>query len=235
LAATSICGVRTTNQYGEPELPTIEKRPLPAPNALTIDESDRSRLYDAIGRGLGDVLTGPQAYFPDGTQKNPQDIMSNLMGLVASVQNLQENHIIDPSNVMGPMMEALKKHAKDLKDYLIESEPTDPIEVPPEKSPTTRDNGVIYVNPFPGPESPPNPVRRRPQYYTASAQSPDNVGNEPGNSSLDAYPRLSTPLSANNIYGNQPETPMQAGPPLGIYSGKPMRQWIVPPPIWGQR
>jgi hypothetical protein len=136
---------------------------------------------------------------------------------------------------MGPMMEALEKHATDLKDYLNESEPTDPIEVPPEKSPTTRDNGVIYVNPFPGPESPPNPVRRRPQYYTASAQSPDNVGNEPGNSSLDTYPRLSTPLSANNIYGNQPETPMQAGPPLGIYSGKPMRQWIDPPPIWGQR
>ena len=87
-------------------MPTIEKRPLPAPNALTIDESDRSRLYDAIGRGLGDELTGPQADIPDGTQKDPQDIMSNLTGLVASLQNLQQNYIIDPSNVMGTLRKA---------------------------------------------------------------------------------------------------------------------------------
>ncbi len=217
----------------------IEKRPLPAPNSPTIAESDRSRVYDAIGRELRNVLSGRQAYFPDGVQKDPQDIISNLEGFVASVENLRQNHVIDPSNVLGPLAEALKTHTNNLKDFFEKSERADPIELPPEISPTTRDNRVIHVDPFPGPESPPNPLspRQRPQFYNASAQLPDGAANELGDSRLGAYLRLSTRVLGSDVAGNnlpnQPAPPLQAGPPLGIYSGKPMRQWIVPPPIWG--
>jgi hypothetical protein len=163
------------------------------------------------------------------------------MGFVASLQNLQKNHVFDPSNVLGPMMEALKKHANDLKEYFEKSEPADPIELPSGISPTTRDNGVVYVPDDPGPYAPPNPLspNQRPKYFKASAESNDGVGKGPGVQSVGMYPRLSShivssDLAVNNLQ-NRPEPPMQVGPPPGIYSGKPMRQWIVPPLIWGRR
>ncbi len=141
---------------------TIERRPLPAPNSPTITDGDRSRVYDAIGKELEDILSGRQAYFPDGLRKDPQDIIANINSFITSVKSLRENHVIDPGNVLGPLTEALEMHAQNLEEFF--GEPTDPIELPPEISPTTRDNRVIHVDPFPGPESPPNPVRQRPQF-----------------------------------------------------------------------
>jgi hypothetical protein len=145
--------------------------------------------------------------------------------------------VIDPGNVLGPLTEALEMHAQNLEEFF--GEPTDPIELPPEISPTTRDNRVIHVDPFPGPESPPNPVRQRPQFYEASAKLPNVVGNEPGESLPDAYPRISRPVLSPDLADNNPPnrraTPTQVTSLPGIYSGKPMRRWVVPPPIWGVR
>jgi hypothetical protein len=163
------------------------------------------------------------------------------MGFVASLQNLQANHLIDPSNVLGPMMEALETHADNLEKYFKRTEPADPIELPPGISPTTRDNRVTHVDPFPGPETPPNPLSpsQRPKYFQASVESNDGAGKGPGVQSVSMYPRLSSRIVssdlATNDLQNPPEPPLQAGPSPGIYSGQPMRQWIVPPTIWGWR
>src|SRR5579863_4680601 len=99
-----LCGfVEPQNPEGETKLATFEEQPLPAPNALHIAEDDRARLYETIGNELNDILSGSQAYFPDGSQKDPQDIANNLKNFVGSLKNLRDHGVIDPSNVLGPM------------------------------------------------------------------------------------------------------------------------------------
>jgi hypothetical protein len=83
------------NLHGEPKLAAIEKRPLPAPNAPTITEGDRSRVYGAIGKELNDILSGKQSYYQEGVQKHPREIASDLDNFVASVKDLG-NHVNDP-------------------------------------------------------------------------------------------------------------------------------------------
>jgi hypothetical protein len=50
----------------------------------------------------------------------------------------------------------LKKHAKRFDEAIKENEPTDKIELPPEETPSTMDKRNVYVDPDPGPYSPPN-------------------------------------------------------------------------------
>ena len=49
---------------------TIEKRYLPPINpGTTINEADRTRVYDIIRRHLADMLTGDQSYHPESPKK----------------------------------------------------------------------------------------------------------------------------------------------------------------------
>jgi hypothetical protein len=159
---------------------------------------------------------------------------------LASLENFKNNYVIDPSDVMGPMVDQLKKRVEEFKKF-HEDKTNDPMQLSPEKMPDTRDNRWIQVDPFPGPFSPPHPwsPSQRPKFRDASAPLPDGTGSQSDNSTPVAHPRLltrvpTTDLARNNLQ-NQPANSVQATPPLGIYSGKPMKQWIVPPPIWGRR
>jgi hypothetical protein len=135
----------------------------------------------------------------------------------------------------------LTDHAKTFHDLLEKNEPSDNIQVPQELSPTTNDNNVIYVDPDPGPYSPPNPVspNQRPKYFKASLESPDDGRDTSSGAMPGMYQRLRSRVVNSALAGdnpsNPPAPPPQSDPQFGIYSGKPMRQWIVPPPIWGRR
>jgi hypothetical protein len=219
---------------------SIERQPLPAPGAQPITENDRQWLHDAIGKALKNVLSGPQSYYPDDVQEDSQDMGADLDNFIKSLENFRNNYVIDPSDVMGPMVDQLKERVKEFKKF-HEDKTNDPMVLPREISPDTRDNRWIEVDPFPGPFSPPVPwsPSQRPKFRNASAPLPDDTGSQSDNSTPVAYPRLLTRVLktdlARNDLPNQPVNPAQADPPLGIYSGKPMRQWIVPPPIWRTR
>jgi hypothetical protein len=217
---------------------TIEKRYLAPLNSPAITEADRPKVYGIIGKELAKVLSGAKSYYSDGVQKDPWTLASDLNNFISSIRALQER-VDDPSNVLGTVADALVKHAEGFKDFLNKNEPVDNIEMPSELSPTSRDRNDLYVDPDPGPYSPPNPVspNQRPKYFNASLAPSDDAAS--GETVPGLYPRLRgrgvSSIFAGNNSSNQPAPPLQTDPPLGIYSGKPMRQWIIPPPIWGRR
>jgi hypothetical protein len=217
----------------------IERQPLPAPGAQPITENDRQWLHDAIGRALKDVLSGSESYYPDGVQEDSQYMGADLDRFITSLENFKNNYVIDPSNVMGPMVDQLKERVEEFKKF-HEDKTNDHIELPREKSLDTRDNRGIEVNPFPGPFSPPLPwsPSQRPKFRNASVPPPD-TGNQHDNLSPARYPRLTSRALDAGFVGNnlpdQSESSTPITPPIGIYSGKPMRQWIVSPPIWRAR
>lgn len=157
---------------------TIERRNLaPVTPSTTLTETDRSRVYDVIRRHLADVLMGNQSYYPDGVQRDLRSRAADLEGFISSMKNLQ-NHVNDPSNIIGEAANDLRKYADAFQRQIEESEPADNIQIPPESSPNTSDNNIIYVDPDPGPYSPPNPVApsQRPRDLIASLQSPGSRG-----------------------------------------------------------
>jgi hypothetical protein len=82
--------------------------------------------------------------------------------------------------------------------------------------------------PLPGPTAP-NP----PGQESASGDQSENALGAP---SPDPYPRLRRVSSAfPDITPLNPDQPVQPqrSPPLGIFSGKPMSQWLLPPSVWG--
>jgi hypothetical protein len=85
----------------------IEGQPLPAPGARPITENDRQWLHDAIGRALKDVLSGPQSYYPDGVQEDSQYMGADLDRFITSLENFRNSYVIDPSDMMGPMVDQL--------------------------------------------------------------------------------------------------------------------------------
>jgi hypothetical protein len=204
----------------EDQLATIEKQPLPAPGAQPITENDRQWLHDAIGKALKDVLSGPQSYYPDGVQEDSQDMGPELDSFIASLENFKNNYVIDPSDVMGPMVDQLKERVKEFKEF-HENKTNDPMELPPEKSPDTRDNRWIKVNPFSGPFSPPNPLSptRWPKFQDTSAPLPEDTGNQLDSPLPVAYPQLSSsraPSSsfASNSLPHQLANRTNVAPPL---------------------
>lgn len=144
---------------------------------------------------------------------------------------------------MGPMVDQIKERVEQFKK-IHEDQTRDPGELRLDKfSPFafTRDNRWIEVDPFPRPFSLPIPwsPSQRPKFLNASAQLPDDNGSQPENSAPAGYPRpsagvLDTDLARNDLR-NQPANSVQTAVPLGIYSGEPMRQRTVAPPIWGIR
>lgn len=201
---------------------TIERRNLaPVTPSTTLTETDRSRVYDVIRRHLADVLMGNQSYFPDGVQRDLRSRAADLGGFISSMKNLQ-NHVNDPSNIIGEAANDLRKYADAFQRQIEESEPADNIQIPPESSPNTSDNNIIYVDPDPGPYSTPNPVApsQRPRDLTASLQSPGGRGS----AFFGFYPTNSMQLA-----------PRQADQLCGIVSNEPMPDWPFPPPIFNRR
>jgi hypothetical protein len=88
----------------------------------------------------------------------------------------------------------------------------------------------------PGPMLPSPTAPNLPSEESALSDQSENAAGAPR---PDTYPRLQsrrvssafpdiTPLNPN-----QPVPPPQPGPPLGIFSGKPVSQWLFPPSVWG--
>jgi hypothetical protein len=152
-------------------LAAIESKPLPAPGAQPITGNDRQSLHDAIAKALKNVLSGPQSYYPDGVQEDSQDMGADLDRFMESLGNFKNNYVIDPSDVMGPMVDQLKERVKEFKEF-YKDKTSDPMELPLEISPDTRDNRWIEVDPFPGPFSPPKFLNASAPLRTMLAASP---------------------------------------------------------------
>ena len=139
-------------------LAIIEKRYLaPLNPSATIEEADRRKVYDLISKHLADTFTGSQSYFPEGPKKDPRTLASDLADLIDSLSAMQMR-TNDPHNILGEAIAHLKGHAERFGKVIDDDEPVDQIELPREQTPTTRDNNFIYVDPDPGPYSPPNPL-----------------------------------------------------------------------------
>lgn len=136
----------------------VEKRYLsPLNPTVTIGEAERPKVYGLIRKRLEDTLTGSQSYLPEGTKKDERTLSSDVADLIGSLSVMQA-HTNDPYNILGEAIEHLKQHAKRFKNVMENDEPTDKIELPPDQSPTTADNNIIYIDPDPGLYSPPNPL-----------------------------------------------------------------------------
>jgi hypothetical protein len=147
----------------------------------------------------------------------------------------------DPSNILGNVARQLMDHADAFQKTLEKNEPVDNIELPRESSPTTEDNRVIHVDPEPGPFSPPNPLSPKnwPKELGVSLGPSDDVetgsvATRPDGDMRLLSRRVKPALAGNDIPGQPAPLQRAVGLP-GIYSGRPMRQWIVPPPIFGRR
>ena len=86
---------------------TIERRNLaPVVPSTTLTETDRPRLYEMIRKHLAD-----QSYYPEGVEKDSRSRADDLEAFISSMRDLQ-NHVDDPSNILGETADDLKKIAK---------------------------------------------------------------------------------------------------------------------------
>jgi hypothetical protein len=139
-------------------LATIEKRYLPPIDAgTTINEADRARVYDIVRRQVADILAGAQSYYPDGVQKALSDRADDLQSLQRSIEVLQRQ-VNDPSDILGSVRKYLGQFGDNFLGAVDAGKPHDPIEMPKDQMPITRDSNELYFDPHPGPFSPPNPL-----------------------------------------------------------------------------
>jgi len=128
---------------------TIERQYLPPLNTeTTIAEADRQRVYDIVRKQLADLLEGDQYHYPDGVQKDRQARADDLDGLIGLIAGLQ-GRVNDPADILGDVVKDLRAHAKHFRARMASESPSDPIELPPERSPTTRDRSELYLEPNP--------------------------------------------------------------------------------------
>lgn len=212
---------------------TIERRDLPPPVETTITEADRDKVYGIIAKQLADTLTGDQSYYPEGQQKDAAVRAADLDKFIETLTSMQ-GVVSDPSNILGSVIDELNQHALDF--HVRVDRKSAPIELPPEFSPTTRDNRVIQVDPFPGPFSPPNPLAPRnwpKDSYTSFDANGAPAGARPSENALLFSRKPSLGSAADNSLQSAALPQRAVGPP-GLYSGRPMRQCIVPP-LCGRR
>lgn len=127
----------------------IERQYLPPLNPeTTIAEADRPRVYDIVRKQLADLLEGDQSYYPDRVQKDWQARAEDLDGYIRSFKSLQ-GRANDPADILGDVIRYLRQHAKTFRDQIGAAGPSDPIELPPGLSPTTRDKNELYLEPNP--------------------------------------------------------------------------------------
>jgi len=223
----------------------IESAPLPSPNSPAIAPAARSLVYELIGRELNEALNGAPSFHPDGVKKSSVDLMSNLDELIGTLTSMKDA-VDDPTNIFGDALGHLKTFRRVFDNatsndiQTMWNNPSDSrdskIRLPDNFAPTTRDNNVIYVDENPGMYSPPNPLlpKNWPKELRTSIQSSADVGTASTRPDIPVRPLSRASSARNNILNQLPPSPQPLGP-LGIYSGKPMRQWIVPPPILGRR
>jgi hypothetical protein len=217
----------------------IERRNLQPVNHVTaVTEADRSRVIDIIRKRLADLMVGNQSYYPDGVQKDSITRASDLEDFIASIRDLR-NRVDDPPNILGKAVDDLERYAGVFQELIKGNEPVDNIEVPRESSPTTKDQNEMYI-PDLGPFSPPNPLLpdRWKKELEASLEPLDHEENAVGGGAKpDIFPRLRSRAISSALAGNNPlrqvaPSPL-AGRPLGIFTGKPIAQWIIPAPLGG--
>jgi hypothetical protein len=137
----------------------IETRPLSPLNPLTtITEQDRATIYSRVTDELNYLLNGPGSFYADGVQRNQEDLLDSLRGLMGDIQELQ-SVVNDPSNILGSVRNDLLPIINGLTSSLENYKTPDNIEMKPEYAPNTNDDNVKYVNPNIKPnESSPNPL-----------------------------------------------------------------------------
>jgi hypothetical protein len=206
---------------GGAELATIEKRYLAPLNSPIITEADRPKVYDIIGKQLADVLTGNKSYYADGVQKESNARISDLKDFIASIEDLRQR-VNDPSNILGKAVDDLGKYAAAFEKMTEKNEPVDNMELPPPLSPNTRDRNPIYVDPDPGPYSPPNPLL--PKHWSndlkASLESSGDTQNASGAAGSGIYSQPTGRAASSVLADNNP--PNQ---PPESYNGNPAQQW----------
>ena len=158
----------------------IEQQYLPPPDyETTIAEADRPRIYDAVRKQLGDLLEGNQSYYPDGVRKDWQARADDLDRYIKSFRSSQ-GHVNDPANILGDVVRYLRAHAEDFRNRMKGVGPSDPIELPPGLSPTTRDRNELYVDPNPfAPPMKDAPVPRQEWSISTSSDRPISGVNRP--------------------------------------------------------
>lgn len=124
-------------------------------------------------------MEGDQSYYPDGVQKDWQARADDLDRYIKSFMGSQ-GRVNDPANILGDVVSYLRAHAKHFRDRMKEVGPSDPIELPPGLSPTTRDRNELYVdpNPFAPPMKHP-PVPREEWSISTPSDRPIGGANRP--------------------------------------------------------
>ncbi|MFZ5717349.1 MAG: hypothetical protein ACOY3N_31355 [Bradyrhizobium sp.] len=159
---------------------TIEQQYLPPPEyETTIAEADRPRIYDAVRKQLGDLLEGNRSYYPDGIQKDWQARADDLDAYVKSFRSAQ-GRVNDPADILEDVVRYLRAHATEFRERIKAARPSDPIELPPGLSPTTRDRNELYVDPNPfAPPMRDAPVPRMEWSISTSSDRPMGGANRP--------------------------------------------------------
>src|SRR4051794_35789236 len=120
----------------------IERAPLPLPNAPTVKQGDRPRIFGMIGKQLDGIINGPESYYPDGTKKEPDALLDELTDFYGSVERLGKQ-LNDPSNIFGDVLDELRKFNGAFAPMAKWSAPSmqrdKAIELPTELAPKTLD------------------------------------------------------------------------------------------------
>ncbi|WJR76482.1 hypothetical protein [Bradyrhizobium sp. NP1] len=162
----------------------IQQSPLLPPNAPTITETDRARIYAIIGKELNNILNGPASYYPDSVKKDSVDLTSELQSFIGAVTSLK-GVVNDPTGILESAVRDLNEFASTFKNrtsddveamWNNEDDKRDQrIRLPDSIAPTTEDHNIIYVDPNPDPFfPPPNPVAPRKE-RSVSSGSPSAV------------------------------------------------------------
>jgi hypothetical protein len=176
----------------------IQRAPLPPLNSPVITEGDRARVYGLIGRELNSILNGANSYHLDGVKKSSKDLMSELNGLITSVERLK-NAVNDPENIVGDAARYLHSFGKRFETGVsndIETMWNDPrderdmgIRLPDHLAPITEDHNIIHVDPeSDGQFSTPNPLA--PDQWRRDLKASIEWPNDKTASAADSYPQL---------------------------------------------
>ena len=158
----------------------IEQAPLAAPGAPSIGEGDRSRVFGMVGKQLDNIINGPGSYYPEGHKKSPDALLKDLSDFYGSVELLGKQ-LDDPSNIMGSVLDELKKFNDAFSSSARWSTPSyerdKGIELPSGLIPKTQDQNVIEIDPFGGPFAPPMPWKVPKKDRSVSAGGPEHASN----------------------------------------------------------
>jgi hypothetical protein len=237
---------------------TIERKPLPPPNsaATKITEADRTEIIARANDVIEYYLNGPGSYFDSGTRKplagglgdNTIEDLKNFKGHVIGSMQFAD----DPNSIMRSVVELIDQTIKQAEEAARNHEGRDSISLPPPNtndpiddprviSSRTLSNAALPISlPVEGSQSAPllqsgvtpsissdKPVRILSRRIVDASQGPD---------SQDSFgDRFGSGASSESIPQRNPNFPVapQVSKPLGIFSGKPMPDYPVPPPIWG--